>query len=83
MMHSEVATVTEDDGVRILAFAVVADGAFAFVKRQNLLLFRNALVLRVGKRTQSQVQLGARGVTTDQVEPLLLKLVEQDFKHVV
>jgi hypothetical protein len=69
-MHSQVAPVTEDDGIRVLSFSVIANPTGR--------VLRGKRGLGVGDEGT-----GGRDATTHEIEPLLLEPIHNDLEQLV
>lgn len=86
LVDGEVAAVAEDDGVGVLALAVVADGALAVLAREGVGALGHVARLREAGGGVSEPRAsytGERGRGAHEVEPLLFDLVHDDFKDLV
>ncbi len=77
-MSGKVAAIAKDDGVRVLAFSIIADGTFAIFTAIRV------CVVVVGSCRICSCSWSCLGRNTlHEIEPFLLKLVEDDLKDLV
>jgi hypothetical protein len=78
LMNSQITPITEDYSIRILSFSIIADGTSRILHRQMRSRLRDTFDLLHQPRYQALLRM-----RTNQIEPLLLQFIHDDFKDLV